>query len=1026
LRLRYAALSLTVVFLVAAACTPDPNGRKQSHLAKGLTHAQAGNNSEAIVQLRNALRIDPDFVPALYALGLAYRATSAHLDALRVLQRAVHLGPDRLDIRADLGRVSLDVEAWDDAFHHGEVIRIRRPADPSGDYLVGAALVGKGRAADAVEPLTRAAAARPSPEIHKSLGDAFARLKRWQDAEAAYRTALKQDPECFEALVALGDLLMTQQNNRAASDPLRHAKSLRPAHPMPRLALSALHAREGRLDDAIREIEDLPPHTRPPRAAVWLGDLYARAGRFQSGADVMSTFVRNSPDVAPGRYILGENLLGLRRYEAAIEEYQAASRLAPDMVVARYKLGVAYSRSGRPRAALREFAAVAKPMAQTSEYHLEAGLASLAAGDLEAALRSAQTVLELSPGDAAAHTLLGDVYAQRGDFSRALEMYGKSPNFGPARLGRGLVLTRQKKPEQAIAEYDAVLEADTTNADAVLAKVSALVQQQRLGEALTFLRERVSRESNNARYASALGRLYWINKEPGKAEQEFRRALAIDDGHTAARLNLAKIAVSQGRHRDAIPDLERVLKEQPSHQTAAVLLASIHARQGRLDDAVRILNTSLAVDEKAVPVGVSVYLAELLLDQGRYDDAIRRLAPVVTANPGLASARMMLGLARAGKRNFDQAVKEFEQARRLAPRLAINHYHLARVLQARGDIEAAKNSYRQALAIDSTLERARIALAALSGDTAHLGASGLSELETAVAKDPRNVSLGYALGRAYFVAKRMSEAEREFRRILTINASFAPANLGLALIRAQEGSAHEAADYLKAVVRSEPDHIQANLLLARYYDATRARALALRHFEVVHKRDPSLGETTLALARLYGEAGRLDEAVARASEFVAGHPNDARGPLALASLYHEKGDFERAVTEYRRLVALAPDNPVGYNNLAWLYAEREWNLDEALALARKAGGLAPDNPTVLDTMGWVHYARGEFADAESVLRKAARLAAGNARIHYHLGMACYRLGRRAEASAALRRALELDRNLTDASKIEEVLAELSG
>ena len=44
---------------------------------------------------------------------------------------------------------------------------------------------------------------------------------------------------------------------------------------------------------------------------------------------------------------------------------------------------------------------------------------------------------------------------------------------------------------------------------------------------------------------------------------------------------------------------------------------------------------------------------------------------------------MTLGLAYFGKHNPDEAFKQFEQVNQLNPKIALNHYYLARVRLAR-------------------------------------------------------------------------------------------------------------------------------------------------------------------------------------------------------------------------------------------------------------------------------------------------------------------------------------------------------
>src|SRR5262245_19527633 len=101
-----------LVGLVLVACTQDPNVKKQRYLEKGIAYQKDGKYNEEIIELRNALQIDPKFGPALLALGRAYRAKGWNADAARELQRAVEIQPDLAAARVDLGQTSLVLETW--------------------------------------------------------------------------------------------------------------------------------------------------------------------------------------------------------------------------------------------------------------------------------------------------------------------------------------------------------------------------------------------------------------------------------------------------------------------------------------------------------------------------------------------------------------------------------------------------------------------------------------------------------------------------------------------------------------------------------------------------------------------------------------------------------------------------------------------------------------------------------------------------------------------------------------------------
>jgi len=147
---------LLLITLLLGACTQDPNVKKQQYLERGLAYHKEGKYNEAILQLKNALQIDPKFVPALHAIGRAYRAKSWTVDAMRELQRAVEAEPDNLEARADLAQAYLDLDGWNAALEQADAIKARAPESAAELYVRGAALNGKGDAQQAVALLSKA------------------------------------------------------------------------------------------------------------------------------------------------------------------------------------------------------------------------------------------------------------------------------------------------------------------------------------------------------------------------------------------------------------------------------------------------------------------------------------------------------------------------------------------------------------------------------------------------------------------------------------------------------------------------------------------------------------------------------------------------------------------------------------------------------------------------------------------------------------------------------------------------------
>jgi tetratricopeptide (TPR) repeat protein len=1065
------------VLLVLAACSEDPGVRKQRHLQRGLQYLAAGKHNEAVIELKNALQIDPALVPALHALGRAYRQKSWHGDAIRELGRAVDLAPELVDARLELAKAFLALEAWRSAREHGEALLEKVPGSPYGHDVVGAALSGQGRSEEAIRTLTAGLKLAPTDaDILQAYGEAQARAGRPDEAEKAYRAALAQNPKHIDALVGLGRLSLRHGKRDVASGLLSQARARAPENPKARLAMSELLIAEGKLDEAVRELEAVASQAWSARFELALADVYVKGRRYDSAMAILGPFVRRFPDATAVRNVLGAAALSGQRPELALAEFQEVVKREPDNLLGRYGLAAALVQVGRPGEGLTEFQRLAKPMRRVADYHLRVAQTLLALNRLDDAVKAAREAQRWAPARPEPYELLGRIHVTRNDFGRAQEMYAKALELAPglvgAHVGLGVLYDLQKKPDEALKEFEAALRSDPRDRRAIDAKLAALVRQNRLAEAIAFVEAAAQRSPQDPSLLTTLGSLYLSNSAPRKAETQYRRAVSVDEGYPPARFNLARLAFREKKESDAAEHLQMILRKQPGHVPAALVLSGLYARQARTDQMIPVLEAAIErnpnLPELALP------LADAYLKKGRVDEAVTRLASVVGANPGLFQARALLGIAHLKKGNPAEAVKQFEHANRLNPRVATNHYYLGQALAARGDGSGARKAYEQALQIDAGLGEARMALASLSGRNRDERAQGrqtpapqIQELETAVRKDPGDVQARYALARAYLFNRQRKEAEGEFTRVLAINPTFPPANMAMALLRAQGGRPDDAAEYLRAALRAEPDNVAANALLAANPEVRGKWAVAIPHLEIAARGAPERYDIKLRLATLYGQADRLADGITVARELVAGRPRLAgghyvlgdlllragsvpeaiealstavrldpnHGPahVTLGSAYERRGDVDKAIAVYKRAQTLLPADPRPPNNAAWLYASRGRDLDEALSLARKAQELVTRNPSfatlrpgILDTLGFVHYRRGEYAQAEPLFRQAADLATNDVVVQYHLGLTYHRLGRDNEAATWLRRSLQGGGKFAEADQARKLLAELGG
>src|ERR1017187_9993576 len=89
--------------LALVGCSRDPAVRKQKYYKSAANYLQKGKVNEAVIELRNALKLDPHYAQAGDMLGRIELQLGQYAQSYQALQGAVNDQPDYLPARRDLG-----------------------------------------------------------------------------------------------------------------------------------------------------------------------------------------------------------------------------------------------------------------------------------------------------------------------------------------------------------------------------------------------------------------------------------------------------------------------------------------------------------------------------------------------------------------------------------------------------------------------------------------------------------------------------------------------------------------------------------------------------------------------------------------------------------------------------------------------------------------------------------------------------------------------------------------------------------
>jgi len=167
-------------------------------------------------------------------------------------------------------------------------------------------------------------------------------------------------------------------------------------------------------------------------------------------------------------------------------------------------------------------------------------------------------------------------------YARALEV---SPENYMAHFGLGVMLARDGKVEEAIAQYQASLRARPDYAKTHSNLAWLLSGQGKLDEAYRHAREAVRLDPGLADAHYSLGTVLSKLGRTQEAVQEYDRALQIDPDDAQIRNNLGSALARQGKMDEAIREFHSAIRLQPDYGVAHGNLAGALFATGQLAEA---------------------------------------------------------------------------------------------------------------------------------------------------------------------------------------------------------------------------------------------------------------------------------------------------------------------------------------------------------------------------------------------------------------------------------------------------------
>ncbi len=887
-----AALPLLAVSMAGPALADS--ARSQDYFKDALEWLQKGDGRAALIQLRNAIKEDPNNYGARLLLGRLY-LESGNLSAGRKELEIAHNGAPSDETEVFYGRALLAGREYDAVLSTVQETA-NDPAFMTVKRLIRAeAMFGQSRLDDAMAEVAPVLASeRTQPQANLMA----ARIKSTQnDFQAAHEyvdAALAGNPGLMEAHLMRANLFYATRNMDRTLAALDRAVELAPDDPRPKMLMAETLMRLGRLEEA-RDMVVAFQETREDdvRAAYLLARIYATQGKYEEADQELRKISEAVRQIPAAGLLAGVVKFQLDQYaqaESALERYV---RIAGDEArQARRLIATIQLRTLRPRAALITLEPLIGADSRDISSLQLAASAYLRVGDLDNA--------KLMFGQVMRHGAPADVRQAR-SFYQALE--GGKPD-----------VTGRLKLEPVVLQTLTVLD-----------MLRHGEEEDALKEALRLAEE----NPDNATVANLLAGIYFARGDLAEARKYIEPALENNPYDLTLIRTMDRIDVSEGNF-DAVEARARAAMEaNPENEQIILRMAQFLAQRGRRDEAITLLNTK--TDALPEAIGLRQTLIQFSLSTDDTDEARRRADEALAiGQAGQLNGLVLAGDAYMALRDFPAAIDAFTQLVGATNQATGALLKLAQAQFQGGDLDAAAATVNQVLAAEPDNALAHRSLVSL-----HLrqrdGESAFAAAEQAAEVNP---VLGLQLrAEVYRQTNRTDRAIQELRDGL---AQYQISELAQQAFRlmVEADRSDEAKELMSSWLVDHPDDPESLQLLSALQIQERDYEGAAAHLERAYSLLPNNPVVLNNLAWVRYELNRPGAlAVARRAYRLA-----SNAPAVIDTLgwiLVQEGEVEEGV----KLLYTANDAAPQVGDIAYHLAyalEKSGKIEDAIAVLERA------------------------------------------------------------------------------------------
>jgi len=535
------------------------------NLKSAQTLLDQGNEVEAIIHLKNAIKIENRNAQSRFLLGKAYAMQGSWLQAEKELNRAYEYGFAQPELLSILAQVHFKLV--DSASLEGLLTNTITPEIE----LVISSYLAMTYVEQGDLPLARKLFEQV---VESNSGSPFISLSK------AYLSAMENDLQA--ALFSIEEVLITTPNFVEA-----------------KLFQGQIFYKEGQILLAVKAFNAyLTQYKNDNKARMLYAEALVSDGQFDAAEKQVDFLLKISPKHLLLNQIKAQSRFANEDYKQAKEYAEVALRSYGNMPIARMVAGISAYKLQQLELAYNHLIAIEHglPYQHPARKLLTAIRFKLGYGQESFIKLSEAPLVEL---DSELLSFSAKELFKQGEFTQAEQLILKAGQLTPDNAQISYqhgVLKLLRGDSSATDIFEQILVTNPNSGPAVAMLVMQLVNEKKYTQAFQVTNK--FKEHDAELSYSLLGGIYNKKDELDKAKAAFLEVISLNKNHLAALYNLAKISEQQQQYQQAINYYQQMLQVDNQHMPAVLGLVVLAKNKNYQRNIEQIFTDNLALDPK--------------------------------------------------------------------------------------------------------------------------------------------------------------------------------------------------------------------------------------------------------------------------------------------------------------------------------------------------------------------------------------------------------------------------------------------